>query len=124
MPAPYSLDLRIKAIAAIESGRSFVEVGEAFSINRNTLSDWYRRYQETGSYQAKAGYQHGHSRQITDWEAFREFVERYGDKTQAEMAQLWPEEVSEDTIRRGLKKIGFTRKKRLMPTESETELSG
>lgn len=120
MPSPYSHDLRQKAIEAIETGRSYLDVSESFNINRNTLSKWYRRYKETGDYSAKQGYQKGHSHQITDWEAFREFVELEGDKTQAQMAELWPEAVSEDSIRRGLKKIGFTRKKRRTPTKSKT----
>ncbi len=56
---------------------------------------------------------------ITDWEKFREFAQVHGDKTQAEMAQLWEGEISDRTISRALKKIGFTRKKRLMVTEKE-----
>ena len=124
MPAPYSLDLRQKAIEAVELGGSFLSVSERFSINRNTLSGWYRRYQETGDYRPKEGYQQGHSHRITDWEAFRAFVGEHGEKTQAEMAQVWPgEEMSEDAIRRGLRKIGFTRKKRLTPIENETSRS-
>jgi len=38
--------------------------------------------------------------------------------TQAHLAELWDGEISERTISRGLKKIGFTRKKKLMDTES------
>jgi len=41
-------------------------------------------------------------------EASAAFVEENGDKTQAEMAKLWEEEISERTICRALKKIGFT----------------
>ena len=51
---------------------------------------------------------------ITDWRAFEEFVSQHGDRTQAQMAQLWGEAISPRTISRGLKKIGFTRKKRIM----------
>lgn len=120
MPAPYSQDLRKKAIEAVESGGSFLSVSQSFGINRNTLADWYKRYQRTGDYRAKQGYQKGHSHRITDWEKFRTFVQEHGAKTQAEMAQAWPGEMSEDAIRRGLKRIGFTRKKRLTPTASET----
>ncbi|MEO0520308.1 MAG: IS630 family transposase [Cyanobacteria bacterium P01_A01_bin.116] len=111
MPAPYSQDLRERAIKAIESGDSYVLVSESFNINRNTLSDWHKRYRQTGDYSPKQGYQRGHSHRITNWEAFRAFVHQHGEKTQAEMAQAWPGEMSEDAIRRGLKKIGFTKKK-------------
>ena len=123
MPAPYSQDLRQKAIKAIESGGSFLSVSKSFNINRNTLSDWYKRYQQTGGYRPKQGYQQGHSHRITDWEAFRAFVRKHGEKTQAERAEAWPGEMSEDAVRRGLKKIGFTRKKRPMPIAKETNKS-
>lgn len=123
MPAPYSQDLRKKAIKAVEAGGSFLSVSQAFNINRNTLADWYKRYEQTGDYSAKQGYQQGHSHRITDWAAFRAFVSEHGEKTQAEMAQAWPGEISEDAIRRGLRKIGFTRKKRPTPTANETRKS-
>lgn len=110
---PTAKHLRQKAIEAIEAGGSYVSVSQLFNINRNTLSDWHRRYQQTGDYRPKEDYQAGHSHRITDWEAFRAFVREHGDKTQAEMAQAWPTQMSEDAIRRGLKKIGFTRKKEL-----------
>lgn len=38
-------------------------------------------------------------------------MEENGDKTQVEMASLWPEKISDRRISRALKKIGFTRKK-------------
>lgn len=120
MPAPYSQDLREKAIKAVESGRSVSEVSVSFGISRSALSAWRKRFRETGSYQAITHYQQGHSQKITDWSAFKAFAQEHGDKTQAEMAQLWPAEIDGDTIGKGLKRIGFTRKKRPMPTANET----
>jgi hypothetical protein len=58
----------------------------------------------------------GNGHKITDWEKFRDFVSSHGDKTQVEMAKLWDGAISDRTISRALKKIGFTRKKRLMAT--------
>ena len=112
MPAAYSLDLRQKAITALEAGHSKAAVSRLMGISRTTLSDWHHRYRAGGEVAAKQGYQRGHSHKITDWEAFRAFAATHGGKTQAEMAQLWPEEISEDTMGRALKRIGFTRKKR------------
>lgn len=40
-------------------------------------------------------------------------MRQQGGKTQAEMAQAWSEDISARTIGKGLKKIGFTRKKNL-----------
>ena len=60
---------------------------------------------------------------ITNWEKFREFVEVNGDKTQVEMVSLWQGEISARTISIALKKIGFSRKKKLMVIESEMKLN-
>lgn len=122
MPKPYSPDLREKAIAALEK-KSVTEVSELFGVHRDTLRRWKRQLRETGSAAPKQGYQQGHSHKITDWEAFCEFAETHGDKTQAEMARLWPSEISESTIARALRTIGFTRKKRRTRRANKMRLS-
>lgn len=66
----------------------------------------------------------GNGHKITDWEKFQKFVEVNGDKTQVEMAELWPEKISGRTISRALNKIGFTRKKKLMVIKNEMKLNG
>ncbi|NER84491.1 MAG: hypothetical protein F6K42_34195, partial [Leptolyngbya sp. SIO1D8] len=40
MPAPYSLDLRQKAIAAVDRGEKKSHVSTLFHISRNTLDLW------------------------------------------------------------------------------------
>jgi hypothetical protein len=65
----------------------------------------------------------GNGHKITNWEKFREFVEVNGDKTQVEMVSLWQGEISARTISIALKKIGFSRKKKLMVIESEMKLN-
>lgn len=51
-------------------------------------------------------------------EKFKEFARQHGGKTQAEMAEAWGGDISARTIGKGLKKIGFTRKKNLwLPRE-------
>jgi transposase len=111
MPAPYSLDLRQKAISALEAGHSKAAVSRLMGIGTTTLTEWHHRYRASGEVAAQHGYQQGHSHKISDWEEFRAFAAMHGEKTQAEMAQLWAEAISEDTIGRALKRIGFTRKK-------------
>lgn len=114
MPKPYSYDLRQKVIQAIKlDGLKISEACVIFSINRNTIRLWLKRQRETGDFQALPNQPPGNGHKITDWEKFTKFVEVNGDKTQLEMAKLWPSEISDRTISRGLKKIGFTRKKKL-----------
>lgn len=119
MPAPYSYDLRTKAIAAIKRGESKTNVSRMFHISRNTLDLWLKREQATGDYQAILNYQQGNRHKITDWERFRAFAARHGDKTQAQMAQLWGDNVTQQNISDALRKIGFNRKKKRTAIESE-----
>jgi len=119
MPKPYSYDLRQKVLQAIEfDGLKKSEASQLFNISRNTIDLWLKRLEKTGDYQAKPNQPPGNGHKITDWEEFREFASSHGDKTQVEMAKLWKEQISERTISRALKKIGFTRKKRPMATAS------
>lgn len=111
MPAPYSYDLRTKVMDAVKRGEPKSKVSRMFNISRNTLDLWLKREQETGDYQAVVNYQQGNRHKITDWERFRQFAEQHGDKTQAQMAQLWGENVTQQNISDALRKIGFTRKK-------------
>lgn len=58
-PAPYSNDLRQKAIAAVRRGERKIDVSKMFKISRNTLDLWLKREEETGTYQPIQGYQQG-----------------------------------------------------------------
>lgn len=118
MPAAYSEDLRQKVMTAIDRGEKKSRVSRMFSISRDTIDRWLKRRHTTGSVEAAIGYQQGHSHRIQDWEEFRTFAKKYGDKTQAEMAQLWSGQMSERTMSRALARIGWTRKKRPMVTEN------
>lgn len=124
MPAPYSYDLRQKAIEAVKGGRRKTEVCRLLNISRNTLDLWLKREEQTGDYQAITHFQKGSRQKITDWKRFREFARQHGGKTQQQMAQLWGEGVSQQNISDALMKLGLSRKKRLTDTESATNPSG
>ena len=124
MPKPYSYDLRQKVIQAIKlDGLKKSEASLLFNISRNTIDLWLKRLSETGDFQAMPNQPPGNDHKITDWEKFREFAQAHGDKTQVEMAKLWEGQISDRTISRALKKIGFTRKKRPMVTVNEMKLN-
>lgn len=125
MAKAYSYDLRKKVIEAIEvNGMKKSEASVVFNISRNTIDQWLKRKAETGDYQALPHQPPGNNHKIINWEKFREFVQENGDKTQEEMAELWPEEISARTISRGLKKIGFTRKKKHTGIKKEMRKNG
>ena len=113
MPAAYSYDLRKKAMSCLDAGESRLQVAHRFTIGATTLYEWQQRLKETGDFVAKKPGSTGYNHKITNWEDFRKFAERHGDKTQSEMAVLWDGEISRQTIHLALKKINFSRKKDL-----------
>lgn len=121
MAHAYGEDMRVKALAALGRGERPGMVARLFGISRNTLNLWRQRQAATGSCAARRGYQKGHGAKITDWEAFRRFVDEHGGQTLEEMAAL--QGVGRMTIWRGLKKLGYTRKKRPTATASATNKS-
>jgi transposase len=123
MPAPYSDDLRQKAIAAVERGERKIDVSQMLNISRNTLDLWLKRKEQTGVCQAITNYQQGNRHKITEWERFGEFVRQHGDKTQAQMALLWGEGVSQQNISDAMRHIGVSRKKRLTGIENGMNFS-
>ena len=72
MPAPYSYDLRSKAIEAVKRGENKTKVSRFFKISRNTLNLWLIKERETGDYQAKPPVGVGTQPKIQELEKFRE----------------------------------------------------
>jgi transposase len=124
MPAPYSYDLRDKAIKAVKGGERKSDVCRMLNISRNTLDLWLKREAQTGDYQAITHFQKGYQHKITDWKRFEEFVQKHGGKTQREMAKLWGDKVTQQNISDALVKLGLSRKKRLTDMLSGTNSTG
>jgi len=49
MTAPYSMDLRERALARKAAGQTHREIAEALQISPSCLSKWAKRQEETGS---------------------------------------------------------------------------
>lgn len=113
MPAPYSYDLRTKAIEAISRGQRKTDVCRLLKISRNTLDLWLKREKETGDYQTSANSHKGRKLKIKDEEKFRKFIREHKGKTQEQMAQLWGENLTQQNISYFCHKLGITRKKNL-----------
>ncbi len=50
---PYSKDLRIRVLAAVDGGASREEVARTFSVSVPTIKRWLKRRRETGDVDAK-----------------------------------------------------------------------
>jgi transposase len=111
MPAPYSYDLRKKAIEAVKRGQRKTDVCPLLQISRNTLDLWLKREKETGDYSVIANVNKGRKTKIKDEDKFRKFIREHSDKTQNRMAELWGENLTQPNISYCCQKIGITRKK-------------
>lgn len=111
MAIAYSQDLRERALNLIKNRMAISSVSQLLNISRPTLYKWKHQLQKTGSTQPSINTPRPQEAKIKDWQLFAEFVSLHGDKTQEEMAKLWGN-CSRHTISRGLKKIGYSRKKK------------
>jgi transposase len=50
---PYSKDLRVRVLAAVDSGVSREEVAKTFSVSVPTIKRWLKRRRETGDLEPK-----------------------------------------------------------------------
>lgn len=107
MPAPYSNDLRQKVLLAVDKGEKKVNICKTFNISRNTLNNWLKQREATGTIKPKMNIKRGPKPKIYDLKAFEKFVITHRHLTQEQMATMWPEDVSTTRIAEALKKIGY-----------------
>lgn len=116
---PYSVDLRERAVKAVHEGMTKTTVCKIFTIARQTLYSWLSLEKSQGDLKPQTGFQKGHSHGIKNLDEFREFVKLHADYTQEEMAKNY--NVGSSTIGRAMKKIGYSRKKRVLLTQKEVK---
>ncbi len=51
---PYSKDLRLRVLAAVDAGRPREEVAKTFSVSVPTIKRWLKRRRETGDVEPKS----------------------------------------------------------------------
>lgn len=110
-----SIDLRERVIAAIDGGMRPTDAAKTFKICRKAIYNWLELRKKTSSLAPKSGYQKGHSHKITDWEAFKIFVEANKYRTVKGIIVEWEKAnnktISESAMENALKKINYTSKK-------------
>ena len=111
MGAAYPLEMRQKALAAVDRGEKKLHVSRMFGISRNTLDEWLKLRAATGQVSPKVYRRRGPAPKIADLNEFRRFVATRGHLSQQQMADEWPTLVSNRTVGKALKAIGYTRKK-------------
>ena len=117
MGAPYSLDLRLRVLAALDGGMSKMQAHKTFQISRSTIDDWLKLRQQTGKVAAQTTYRRGVPPAIANPEAFHAFAARHQHSTLAQMAGAWEQESGQKlslmTFSITLRRLGYTRKKRV-----------
>ncbi len=119
MGKPYSQDLRVRVLAAIDSGMSKMAVHTTFRISRSTINDWLALRAAQGHVRPRVPVQRGPQPTIADLDAFKAFAQRHRGCTLAQMAQAWQQETGRrlrrNTFSLALRKIGWTRTTSALP---------
>ena len=123
MAVAYSKDLGERALRLMASGRSISQVSRLLDVSRPTLYKWRNQVEQRAKVEAQPPRPPIPQQQIEDWQAFQEFVAPHGELTTSKMAQKWGN-ISRHTIGRGLRKMGYTRKKKRTTTSNEIKKPG
>lgn len=117
MPAPYSMDLRERVLAACERREmTEVQIAEAFSIGEATVRRWKRRNREAGTVEPLA-HGGGHPAAVNEEGLLLlcQLVQEQPDATAQEVRDALVEQTEKSASRsavvRAMKKLGLTRKK-------------
>lgn len=124
----YSHDLRLKVVHAIDGGMNKMAAHRLFQVSRSTIDDWLRQREELGHVRPLPKVPSGKVAALGDRERFAAFVGRYSDRTLEGMSLAWAQEngrkLSRNTFSLALKKLGWTRKKRVSSTASDMKTNG
>jgi len=119
MPAPYSLDLRRKAVLACEEGGGTQkEIAEQFGIGYRTLKEWLFLKKITGDVKQKEHINRGPLPIINDkgLSFIKRLVEKKPDIIISELRELYNNkfqvEVAVGTMSNALSKLNLRRKKK------------
>jgi transposase len=119
---PYSQDLRERAIAALEAGKTQAEVAVQFDIHKSTLEKWWYRWRDTGSCEALPA-NSGPKRKLQAAESIiRAAVKKNPDVSLAELCEQVQEakgiRASQSMMCRELQILNLPRKKSRSTTAS------
>src|SRR5271163_410445 len=118
----YSNDLRERVVKARLSGISVEDVSEMFQVSRDCVYRWVKRHRESGNAHPKrrGGYK---KPKITDMVKFEAFAKAHAHSTLTQMKEKWEGDVSEMSVSRALKRLGWTRKKSIIITANAMKQS-
>jgi transposase len=114
-----STDLRTRAIEAYERTGKKSQVCQTFNIARTTLDHWIKLKSETGSLDQQA-WGRGRKHTISDWDAFKAFVEQASFDTIKQLVPLYEQyfgkPIDYERLRVSVQRLCMTHKKRVSRT--------
>ena len=124
MGRAYSQDLRLRVLGAVDGGMNKMQAHKTFRVSRSTIDDWLRLRAEQGHVRDRAPRHPKAGGALGDVELFGAFAARHSGATLKQMAEVWKQqtgqELSINTFSLALKRLGWTRKKRVFSTASAT----
>ncbi len=121
----YSLDLRERALAAVDRGMPRKEAGFVFGMSLATLKRWLKRREQTGSAapKRKPGMKRRVGADPEERRALWRQLEEHPEATLEQHRQLWERDhgvrVSVATMSRAIRRLGWTYKQRRWRPPSE-----
>ena len=112
----YSNDIRIKVIKHMELGHNQTSTAHLFSIGRNTVSRWWKRYKEEGVFTSKP---RGGSKGKINLFQLEEYVNLNPNKTLKEIGKEFG--ISDCAVHKRLTQLGFKYKKKTLNIGKETK---
>ena len=84
MPAPLSVDLRVRVVEAVDAGERKAGVARRFGVTRPTIDAWLALRDETGSLEARARPQRGRA-----MDEFREPIQqKFAENSSVTLVEL------------------------------------
>ena len=126
MPAPYSLDLRLKAISAYENEEGTqAEISERFMICETTLWLWLKAKNKTGRINPKEHIYRGRKIILDgeNLEFIKELVSKKPDILIKEIQELYRKkfkaDVAQSMVSRAFKRLNLRRKKKSLYAQEQ-----
>jgi transposase len=113
---PYSEDLRKRVIEYIKEGGNYKEASKIYKVSVSAIGRWYRRYKSEGIYQARKRL--GAKIKI-DLARLENSVQINPDVKLKELSKEF--KVSTFTVSHWLRRLGFSYKKKPLPTWSQVK---
>lgn len=110
----YSKDLRERAFKYTQEGHTYRETAEVFSVGTSALVRWKKIFVEQGNFEDKP-----RKKRIgkIDPQKLEEYLKEHPDAYLKEIAALFG--CSEAAVSKMLKRMNYTKKKKLLPTKSK-----